>query len=248
MISRLVNKSTELVRSLYNDFREFVSPSLCLGCGGEMDAENRFLCGVCDDSLSMKNNGEGPICPFCGRPHGVSGSCRFCAGPDCLRLYFWGVYDGLLKDCIAQFKFKGIIELGRELAARSLASLSSRLDAGAYDLVIPVPLYRSRKREREFNQSEVIAVEAASFLHLGVDSGSLVRSRKTEQQAKLEEERRWVNVKGAFALDKNADLTGKRILLVDDIVTTGATVFEASRPLRQAGSQQIDVFSLAYAV
>jgi len=248
MIPRLLSKSTQFARSLIDDFREFISPSICIGCGGNIDSASRFLCPGCRNTITGDNPGQGPVCPFCGRPDGAIGSCRLCSAPEPLLLYFWGIYDGLLKECITQFKFGGMHVLGRELAAMSSDALLSRLRGSGYDLIIPVPLCKARRRAREFNQSEIIAGVLAETLGIEMNAGILIRSRSTSQQAKLAEPQRWENVKDAFAMAEDSDLSGKKILLVDDIVTTGATVFEACRPLKAAGARKIEIFSLAYAL
>jgi ComF family protein len=131
-----------------------------------------------------------------------------------------------------------------------MASLDERLNHLKYDLVVPVPLHKARVRSREYNQSEIISMEVARCLNIEHVADVLVRHRHTLQQAKLEEDKRWSNVENAFGVrnDGVGVLLAKRILLVDDIVTTGATVFEASKPLLRVGARQVDIFSLAYAI
>ena len=246
MITEILRRSNELVKSVYDDFREFISPSLCPGCRGELSPESQYFCPNCLNYL-RKLPGGGPACPFCGRPAGVPGSCTFCSNPGSIRLFFWSGYNGLLKDCVLLFKFKGVVDLGRELTDLAAGSLDSRIRSLKFDLIVPVPLYRARKRKREFNQSEIIAGALAKRFEIEKNDNILIRVRQTAQQAKLAENHRWENVKGAFALKENIDLSGRRILLVDDIVTTGATIHEASLPLKNAGAE-VTVFSLAYAV
>jgi len=115
-------------------------------------------------------------------------------------------------------------------------------------MIVPVPLYRTRKWKREFNQSEVIAESLSRVLDIEYRPDIIRRIRKTSQQAKLTGDRRWENVKDAFDLAENTNLSEKSILLVDDIVTSGATVFEASKPFKRAGAAVVDIFSLAYTV
>jgi len=246
MISGLLRRSTHAVRNVFVDFREFISPSLCLGCDGDIDSIKSFFCDNCRQSLLRENPGQGPVCPFCAPSAGVAGSCLSCVCPDPLRLFFWGAYDGLLKDSIIRFKFKGVVDLGKELTEMAVDALSSRLSQRKYDLIIPVPLHKSRQRKREYNQSEIIAGLLAERLNAEMNTGILIRVRRTGQQAKLAENDRWKNVKDAFAVAREIDLSEKSILLVDDIVTTGATVFEASRPLQLSGARNIDLFSLAF--
>jgi ComF family protein len=244
----VLHKTSEFARSLYNDFKEFLSPPFCLSCNGDILSNDSLLCEACIEGLRKANTGEGPICPFCGRPDGIGDRCQFCDEKKRLRLFFWGEYDGLLKECLAQFKFNGVIDLGRRLVDMAVESLHQRITEGQYDLIIPVPLHRSRHRERGFNQSEILARHLADRLELELNTKILRRVRSTKQQAKLEENLRWENVKDAFALadDDGEPLSKKAILLVDDIVTTGATIYEAARPLQSENPALVDVFCLGY--
>ncbi len=244
----VLHKTSEFARSLYNDFKEFLSPPFCLGCNGDILSDDPLLCAPCIEILKTANMGEGPICPFCGRPDGTGNPCRSCGAQEKLRLFFWGEYDGLLKECLAQFKFNRAIDLGRRLVDMAVDSLHQRITDSHYDLVIPVPLHRSRRRERGFNQSEILARRLADLLHLELNTEILERVRSTKQQAKLELNQRWDNVKDAFALgeENGLSLPGKAILLVDDIVTTGGTIHEAARPLQSGNPARVDVFCLGF--
>jgi competence protein ComFC len=248
MIAGVFRKSSDFLSSLYDDFKEFLSPSFCPGCGGDdLDRSVYPLCERCHKLLVESNSGGGPVCPFCGRPEGIRKRCELCEGDDSIRLFFWGPYDDLLKDCIASFKFDGFPELGRPLIDMALKSLSERL--GDYDMIVPVPLYRQRKEERGYNQSELLAERLSQIVGVDFAPGILERVKPTKQQAKLSMEERRVNVRDAFATGPGRDrlLKGRKILLVDDIVTTGATISEAARPLRSGGAERVDVFALAYA-
>lgn len=249
MIDQILQKTSEFARSLYGDFKEFLSPSFCLGCNGNILSNDPLLCGSCIETLKIVNTGEGPICPFCGRPDGIGDRCRFCREQKRLRLFFWGEYDGLLKDCLAQFKFSGATDLGCRLVDMAVDSLHQRISDNRYDLIVPIPLHSSRRRERGFNQSEILAQRLAAFLQIELNTEILRRIRPTKQQAKLEESQRWENVKNAFGLADNSGpfLSAKAILLVDDIVTTGATIYEAARPLQSKNPERVDIFCLGYA-
>lgn len=248
MPNGVIRKSSGFLNSLYEDFKEFLSPSFCPGCGGDdLDRSAFPLCSRCQQRLAASNAGGGPVCPFCGRPEGVGTHCEFCAEDRRIRLFFWGSYDDLLKDCVAAFKFDGFPELGRPLVEMALNSVSGRLDD--YDFVIPVPLHKERLEERGYNQSEILARCLSETMKVELAPGILKRTKSTRQQAKLSVEERRVNVRDAFAVDSDCgrNLSGKKVLLVDDIVTTGATIFEAARPLRACGVARIDVLALAYA-
>ncbi len=242
----VLHKTSEFARSLYNDFKEFLSPPFCLGCNGDILSDDPLLCETCIEGLRIANMGEGPVYPICGRPDGIGDRCQFCDKKKKLRLFFWGEYDGLLKDCLAQFKFNGAIDLGRRLVDMAVDSLHQRITDNHYDLVIPVPLHGSRLKERGFNQSEILARRLADLLHIELNTEILKRVGPTKQQAKLELNQRWDNVKDAFGLreENGLSLPGKTILLVDDIVTTGATIHEAARPLQSRNPARVDVFCL----
>jgi competence protein ComFC len=247
MFSQILNKSKSIIQSAYDDFKEFLSPSVCICCGKDRDFDDPLFCLDCIAALKRKNIGDGPVCPFCGRPKGTLTSCDRCKSGQAPDLFFWGYYQEELQECLLQFKFHSALDLGRRLTDMAIESLLERLRK--YDVVIPVPLHQTRERERRYNQSEIIARRIAELLNISLAVDYLVRPRATKQQAKLPEKERWNNVKNAFVVnDKSKPLiTGKYILLVDDIVTTGATVSEASKPLLNAGARKIDILSLSYA-
>jgi competence protein ComFC len=247
MLGRALNKVGTIAVSLYDDFKEFLSPSACLCCGKDRDFPDLFLCHDCLLKLKSFNIGNGPVCPFCGRPSGAASPCSRCADSSSPELFFWGIYENELQECLLQFKFHRAHDLGRRLTEMAIEPLCERLRACNYDIIIPVPLHKSREKERLYNQSEVISAELSRQLGISHKPELLFRKRHTQQQAKLEENHRWENVKDAFDGTDSFAVAGKRILLVDDIVTTGATIYEASRPLLNAGASRLDIFSLAYA-
>ena len=246
MLNKL-NRAGSAVLSLYDDFKEFLSPSACLCCGRERDFPDLFLCPNCLEKLKIANIGDGPVCPLCGRPIGAVSPCDFCKNSNAPQLFFWGIYENELQECLIQFKFHRALELGKNITLMALEPLHDRLLTSKYDLVIPIPLHKNRERERHYNQSQVISETVASNLNIPHEANILLRKRHTQQQAKLEENHRWENVKDAFAVSDASVVRNLRILLVDDIVTTGATVYEAAKPLLRAGVAHLDIFSLAYA-
>lgn len=142
---------------------------------------------------------------------------------------------------ILRFKFGNCPQLSSPFA-QLMTSLFNEKKIKV-DLVTAVPLAQLRRRSRGYDQAQLLATQMASFLALPY-RGTLVRLRETKAQAKLSREQRLLNVVGAFRI--NADsVAGKRVLLVDDVYTTGATVKECSRVLLQAGAQSVVVFTLA---
>ncbi len=184
LLSRTFNKTAEWAKSLYDDFREFLSPSACLCCGRGRDFDDPLLCPECLKNLTSKNCGGGPICPFCGRPIGAKSSCKLCSGPHALDLFYWGFYDDELKECLLQFKFHGAVDLGKRLSEMAIASMGERLTENNYDYIIPIPLHKDRQKERHYNQSEIIAESLAKHLEIKFLPETLGRIRATHQQAK----------------------------------------------------------------
>ncbi len=133
--------------------------------------------------------------------------------------------------------------VGRALAEYLGPSLP--LDRGDLDMVVPVPLHRRRLWWRGFNQAALLACEVARRLHLPIETGVLTRVRATNPQTYRHHDDRLRNVRRAFDAPKPLRIAGKRILLVDDVMTTGATVEECARTLLDAGAQAVDVFTLA---
>ena len=121
----------------------------------------------------------------------------------------------------------------------------NNLDSLNYDLIIPVPLHWIKEYSRGFNQAELIGRKISDKFNIPLSKTSLKRIRATPSQIGLSLKERTNNVKGAFSARSSQELSGKRILLVDDVMTTGATVNECSRILLQAGAREVFVYTLA---
>jgi ComF family protein len=163
------------------------------------------------------------------------------------QMLFWSDYTDTIRALIHRFKFEGENKLGIHLCDMALRIMADRLRGIKYDMVIPIPLRHNDKRQRGFNQSELIAAEVARMLGIPMKNDILQKSRHTKLQANLSAKNRWLNVKDVFAVRTEISLSGQSVLLVDDIVTTGATCVEASKALYDAGAEKILVFALACA-
>jgi ComF family protein len=133
--------------------------------------------------------------------------------------------------------------LGRALA--EYLDAGPALEAGTYDVVIPVPLHRTRLRWRGFNQAALLGVALARRLNCPLDVATLARVHSTPSQTARDRAERRRNVRDAFAVRRPLRVAGQRVLLVDDVMTTGATADECARMLRAAGARRIDVLTLA---
>jgi ComF family protein len=168
----------------------------------------------------------------------------------------YGSYDGGLRELIHLLKYNGVRPaakvLGRMLAG-ALTGLEPAFERLTFEqapiLVIPVPLYRAKRRQRGFNQAELIARAALKFgsarsrLRLAPDL--LLRTRDTASQIGLSNHQRRANLRGAFAVARTADITGSEVILVDDVYTTGATATECAQVLRRAGASKVWVATVA---
>ena len=144
------------------------------------------------------------------------------------------------------FKYKDKDYLGFTLSKLMIEFIKDyNLPMEFVDLVIPIPLHKARLREREFNQAEILSNHIASEFNKRVLPDALMRLRNTKTQTELEISERFANVQGGFSAAKNEDIKGKNILLVDDVLTTGATSSEAARTLKNAGAHIVFVLTLA---
>jgi len=156
----------------------------------------------------------------------------------------FGWYEGVLREIIQQYKYNGLRPLSKPLGA-CLAKTWERLDAASLDLVLPVPLHRNRERQRGFNQSALLAASAGKILGIRLGGKDCVRVRDTPPQTGLRGAERRKNVKGAFAVPYPERIRGLRVLLVDDVITTGATADACARALQHAGAGGVWVLTLA---
>jgi ComF family protein len=156
--------------------------------------------------------------------------------------------DSRIRKLIHNLKYKGVKEIGYELGRIYGLSLKSSGFMDDIDIVIPVPLHPSKKRVRGFNQSEVISMGIADAAGLSVDIKSLVRIMVSATQTKRSRYERWTNVEGIFQVVETQVVSGKHILLVDDVITTGSTIESCTIELLKNEGVKVSVVALAFAV
>lgn len=159
------------------------------------------------------------------------------------KAFFGYYYEGLLREALHSFKFQGRIDVGRFLTR----ALSEKVISFAeeFDCMVPVPVTEARLRKRGFNQTFIIGEELAKLTGKLLNHGALEKIRETEDQAKLSKEERKKNLRNAFRIKNSDSLKNKRVLVIDDLYTTGSTVREVSRTLVDARVQSIIAFALA---
>ncbi len=241
-----MNKIRATAEHIYNSLMGFVYPPQCVICDLLHEGDRFFLCDRCAFSLDFYSD---PYCFKCKNPMDVcSDKCPACGGSRLIsKVWACSSYDDFFRPLIHSFKYQGIIPAGRFLS-RNLADLmADRLQEKKIDMIIPVPLHPLRECKRGFNQSVYIAEELQNELHIPIDLDVLIRVRRTKDQTGLNREQRKKNMRGAFRINPKADLEKKRIILVDDVTTSGATASEAARILKEAGAREIQLAVLAIA-
>lgn len=188
-----------------------------------------------------------PVCPACrpGLPwlEGKAGERRVDFADGCFSPL---AYRDPVPGAVHRYKFSRVRAVGNPLAALMAKCLEERLPQGA-DLICWAPLSRKRRRKRGFDQGELLAREVGRLLSVPVQP-VLEKTRHTAPQSELEENSaRQANARGAYALLPEIDLTGKRVVLVDDVVTSGATLSACAALLRQAGAAEVYCLTLAQA-
>lgn len=237
---------------LWNTALDLLYPPRCCGCNAANTVPD--LCARC---LATVPEPQPPLCTICGVPFAIqSGDNHVCIA--CLRkpprfrqARACATYDASattehpLKLMLQRYKYNHDVTL-----APPLARLLSRClaDASEYDLVVPVPLHVTRLRWRGFNQAMLLTRYLSPAVRARVDPHVLARVRPTRPQVELDQSERASNVSGAFQVADKTRVRGKRILLLDDVLTTGATVDECARVLRRGGAKCVDVVVLARAV
>jgi ComF family protein len=192
-----------------------------------------------------------PRCPRCARgfaaPEAVSaGPCGICRRepPKFDRAAVAGPYEGALRRAIQLLKYEGMTPLARPLGERLAVAATGLV---GFDAVIPAPLHWRRRWNRGFNQADLLAREVSRLTGIRLDRG-LLRTRSTPPQAGLSAAERRRNVQGAFAAAGQKDgVRGKNLIVIDDVMTTGATLEACARALKRAGAAQVAVLTLARA-
>lgn len=236
------------VKPFFTALLDVILPPICHICHSFIpNANTLHICPACRDNLPLALS---PLCPVCGIPFigtGEDHRCGAClANPphfDTARAPF--LYEGPIRDLIHSFKYSQKTHLRNPLALLTLEEAGVFLLDRKPHLIVPVPLHRSRLRQRGFNQAVLLGRVLSHHLSLPMLTDALVRTRPTEPQIALSAAERRTNVKGAFAIHKAARIVGKRILLLDDVMTTGSTMDECAKELKKAGADTVIAVTIA---
>lgn len=231
-MKQLFNAVSELIHLLY--------PHLCNGCGSDLLDRDSLLCLRCLHQLPHTG-----FAPYAGNP---------------IEKYFWGripleaahsefyfAKAALIQELVHQLKYKGNTAIGKYLGELTGISL---LHSGRFqkiDGLVPLPLYPDREYKRGYNQAAIICEGMSAIMNVPVLYNEVIRQRPTQTQTRKHRAERWDNVDGSFKVTSPQALLHKHVLLVDDVVTTGATLEACGRTILQAGDTRLSIATLALA-
>ncbi len=232
---------------------DFILPSSCSFCRSPVGGSKiAFFCSDCWNDFSAFSS---PVCPSCGRPFDSPETlqfspehvCRDCRQnpPQFDQALAVGQFEGPLREAIHQFKYRPCRSLGRPLGDWMVDRIRLLADT---DLIMPIPLHITRLRLRGFNQALLLAHRLSLRFAVPLSYDNLARVRPTVPQVELRGNERIKNVKGAFALRRPDEVRGKKIILIDDVFTTGATMNECASVLKRAEVSQVTACTLARAI
>lgn len=234
---------------LLSGLASLLYPPSCTICSSAV-GKDEYLCAECESKVTRI---VAPFCEKCSEPFDGAITTTFaCANCAHRRLYFEAAVSayrarGIVRHVILNFKYGRQIHL-RQLVARWLMAAfdDRRLREQQFDAIVPVPLHPAKQRERGFNQAELLAEWLSDRLSLPL-SRALERTRYTTTQTAFDRAERMQNLRGAFRLRKKANVRKLRVLLIDDVLTTGSTLSECARVLRQAGASCVHAATAARA-
>lgn len=218
--------------NFYMALLNLLYPQDCLICSAmtrELKPVN--LCGGCSDRLMA----------YVNTPHWAMAEKEFSFD----MAYHVASYEDIIKKSICLFKYEGKTRLAKILGAIMAEYAARNMNFDSIDMVVPVPLHPLKQRERQFNQSELIAGYIAKKFNKRLEKNSLKRIKYTTPQTGLSRDERLRNLKGAFLVRSGSDLAGKSVLLVDDVMTTGATLHECAKTIKSAGAKKVLAYTLA---
>ena len=228
---------------------DLIWPRRCEICSRPSDRAHRHVCSECLMGIPFIDPASG--CTICGRPADIGEGemfCRECVGerkPHFDRAGSAFVFEGEARRMLLDYKFNGHVWMREDFIDWLEAVVRGRFGATSVDLVVPAPITMLHRYDRGFNQCEYLARGLAKRIDRKYDATILRRTGSPRRQAGLSAEERWLNVAGTFTVKKPELVAGRTILVVDDVMTTGATLSECAKTLKEAGAWRVFALSLS---
>lgn len=226
--------------AIINDFMSLIYPRRCEACGELMLKHEAFLCGLCMLNLPRGNYHKSPDNEM---------QRAFAGRVPCENTYSFFIFEksGKVQKMLHHIKYEHQQELAFFLGNLFAQELLNDRSEPAFDVIIPIPLHTKKLKSRGFNQSERFAAGLAKALKVEIDTTSFIRTEESSTQTRKRKFQRWENVEGIFKLINEKKLISKHVLLVDDVVTTGATIEAAWNAIKQTPGIKVSVASIAFA-
>lgn len=236
-----------MIKKFFNKVINFILPPRCINCGKVLFEED----GICIDCFQQINFISRPYCKKCGTPfHENVKTNSLCANcvkekKPVFRLFrSVFVYDDFSKKMILSLKFLDKTENAKILGKLMFFSAKDIIEKD-FDIIIPIPLHYRRILRRKYNQAGLLAKVLSKYCNKEISFTAVKRKKNNRPQVEFSGKSRIRNVKGVFEVKKKEEIKGKRILLVDDVYTTGSTMKECAKTLLKAGAKSVDFISVA---
>lgn len=233
------------LNKVWKNIIDFIFPPFCAICNSTLKENEKVVCESCFQNIKFV---EPPFCKKCGKPL-LKVRCENCRSNKFVfkKARVLGVYDGTLREIIHLLKYNRKLSLAKRLGKMMNLVLHTDNVLKGADMIVPVPLHQSRLRERGYNQCDCLSDSLSGSSKIPVFKKVLVRRRATKSQIKLEPEQRLKNVEGAFVVKDKKKVEGKKVLLVDDVMTTGSTLNACSDALLRGGADEVYCLTAAVA-
>lgn len=224
----------------FTDFSHLFYPHICVGCGSDLLEEHQPVCLHCYSNLpetgffALQNNPIEKI--FYGRLNVSSAAAGY---------YF--TKSAVLQRLIHQLKYNGNRDVGYQLGQWLGLQLKNSGRFTSVDALVPLPLFPDKEKKRGYNQATILCEGMADIIQVPVINNLVERKRFTDTQTKKGRSERWANVEGSFAINNTAEMSNKHLLLIDDVITTGATLEACGQAILQAPATQLSIATLAWA-
>ncbi len=229
-----------LLKNILSDTLHLFYPHLCTGCGSDLLQKDNLLCLKCINDLPHTRFAKYPGNPvekyFWGRLNITAAHSEF---------YF--SKESLIQHLIHQLKYKSNTAIGTYMGALLGETLLKSRRFSAIDAIVPLPLYPDKEHKRGYNQAAIICNGISAIMNVPLLTGNVVRQRSTETQTLKHRAERWENVDQSFTVKNETELIGKHLLLVDDVVTTGATLEACGSMILRVAHAKLSIATLAHA-